>query len=153
MGLKPLKEMTVTRSCYEMGLCQGTEFQDERDRLLKVLADSPFFLSWPKWGQTQILRTLLTAKGLIDRRLVVPHLKRFAPHQWERLQGIARGLGSNLSLLLGLSSIESMAATFSYVMGCTSLALNPSRSKNKEPLLAYNHDFPYFLKPLIFVRR
>jgi len=148
-----LKEITVGGSAYEMGLAQGLEFQGERENLLQTLVDSPFFPPWPKWGQTQILRALLTAKGFLDRRWVVPKLKRFTPRQWDRLQGITRGMGSNLSLMLGLCSLESMAATFSYVMGCTSLAVSPGRSKSGSPLLAYNHDFPYFLKPMIFVRR
>jgi predicted choloylglycine hydrolase len=153
MRSKALVEIAFVGTHYEMGYSQGESFKKDRDKILSTLLDNRFTPQWLKFAGLKGLQALLTAKGWVDKSGVLPNLKEFSPSQFERLKGIAEGMDVSLNLLLGLSSIETLAASLSYVMGCTSLGVGPRRSETGSPLLAYNHDFPDFLRDHLYIRR
>lgn len=148
-----LEELTCTGSNYEMGRIQGLDFRPRRQELFSKIVHNPFTPPWIRLGGVPLFKGLLRIKGWTMHLGDLANIQRYAPTQWERLKGIADGLGVDLSLMLGLSSIESWSASFQFVLGCTSLAIGPARSKTGAPLLGYNHDFPNFFKEHLFIRR
>jgi hypothetical protein len=66
---------------------------------------------------------------------------------------LSRGIGASRAQLYGVNAFEVESAHVGFSLGCTSLALDGSRSDSGEPRLAYNHDFPAAFAPFLFVRR
>ncbi len=136
-----------------MGLAQGRRFQPLWRGILLALLGNELTPKWLRMAGPSVLQGLLKVQGLRVRRRNLDNMIRHARFQLERMTGIADGVGVSPNVILGMSSIETMAASFQFILGCTSLALGRKRSKSGKPLLAYNHDFPTFLKHHLFVRR
>lgn len=153
MHVKPLVEIECAGAPYEMGVAQGRWLKPQSHDTLRVLIDNRYVPRWLKIAGLPVLKAILTAKGLHVRNRHFGSMWHHASDQFERLRGIADGSGLNITLLFGLMSIETLFATFQYVMGCTAIGVGKERSKTRAPLLAYNHDFPDFLKQQLIVRR
>ncbi len=136
-----------------MGLEQGLKFKADQERIFGSLFENEFVPWWLKFTGQPLFKAALSLKGLTVGHRHLPTIRRFAGAQLERMEGIAAGAGVSLFLLMGLASIETMSASFQFVLGCTSLGVGRVRSKTKAPILAYNHDFPNFLKRHLFIRR
>jgi hypothetical protein len=152
MPAKPLIEIECAGSPYEMGLAQGRWLKPRAQDALKSLIDNRFAPRWLKFAGLPTLKALLTVKGLQVRNCHFGNIWRHSADQFERLRGISEGSGLSLTLLLGMMSVETMMATFQYVMGCTSIGVGKTRSKDGSPMIGYNHDFPDFLKDQLLVR-
>ncbi|HSA60215.1 MAG TPA: C45 family peptidase [bacterium] len=153
MREKPFVEIECAGSPYEMGLAQGRWLKPHAEGVLRALVDNRYVPRWFKFAGIPTLKTLLTLKGIHVRSRHFASLWKHSADQFERLRGISEGSGLRLTLLLGMMSVETMMATFQYVMGCTSLGMGKTRSKTGSPLIGYNHDFPDFLKGHLLVRR
>jgi hypothetical protein len=148
-----LAEIVCEGSPYEMGLAQGKWLKPRREDVLKALVDNRYVPRWFRLAGLPTLKTLLTLKGLQVRSRHFGNIWRHSADQFERLRGIAEGSGLSLPLLLGMMSVETMMATFRYVLGCTSIGVGRERSKTGSPMIGYNHDFPDFLRDHLVVRR
>ena len=148
-----LIELTCVGSHREMGRAQGRWLGLHRKEILQALAHNQFAPFWIQWGGSALLQSLLSVKGLFMEWSHLPNLRKFAPSQVERMRGMAEGAEIPFNLMLGLASIESLSASFSFVLGCTSIAVGKSRSKSKGPLIGYNHDFSGFFREHLLVRR
>lgn len=150
---KPLIEIECAGSAYEMGLAQGKWLRPRVRESLKALIQNAYVPPWLRYAGPPTIKALLGLKGLWVRNRNFNNIWRHSADQFERLRGIADGSAQSLSVLLGLMSVETMSATFHYVMGCTSLGIGKAKSKTGSPLIGYNHDFPDFLKDHLIVRR
>ncbi len=148
-----LTEILCEGSPYEMGLSQGMWLKPRAQGVLRVLIENRYAPRWFRLAGLPTLKALLTLKGVQVRNRHFGNIWRHSADQFERLRGIAEGSGLSLTLLLGMMSVETMMATFKYVLGCTSLGIGKERSKNGSPMIGYNHDFPDFLKDQLLVRR
>ncbi|HEX5036099.1 MAG TPA: C45 family peptidase [bacterium] len=148
-----LPEIVCEGSPYEMGYAQGKWLKPHADGILRALIDNKYVPRWFKMAGLPTLKSLLTLKGFQVRNKHFANIWKSSPDQFERLRGIAEGSGMKLTLLLGMMAVETMLATFKYVMGCTSLGVGKERSKTRSPMIGYNHDFPDFLKQELIVRR
>ncbi len=149
----PIEMVTCTGSHYEMGRAQGLWLRPRREETLNSLLKNDFTPAWIQKGGVGLLKVLFALKGLSMRWGHVPNLHRFTPLQFERMKGIADGAGLSLNQILGIANIENMSASFQFVLGCTSIGVGSKKAKEGRPLIAYNHDFPNFLRDHIFVRR
>jgi hypothetical protein len=150
---QPLIEIDCAGSPYEMGLAQGKWLKPHSQDALRIFINNPYVPRWLRYVGLPTFKALLGFKGLQVRNRNFGNIWRHSADQFERLRGIADGAGVSLSLLFGLMSIETMSATFHYVMGCTSLGIGKTMSKTGSPMIGYNHDFPEFLKDQLIVRR
>lgn len=150
---KRLFELSYQGSHYEMGFAQGTWLSHRMDGIIESLLNNDLIPKFLKLAGPRILKGLLILKGHSVRKRHLASITRHSRPQLERMHGIADGARVPLELLLGLAGIETMAASFQFVLGCTSLAVGRSRTKKGEPLLAYNHDFPSLLKDHLVMRR
>lgn len=151
--MKPLQSLICQGPHREMGRQQGEWMRPQLDELFHSLVNNQMVPHWVRHLRPNMVRGLLAIRGAIVYERHINHMDRAANAQLERLYGIAEGAELNLYSLLGISSIETMAAHMQFVLGCTSLAVAPERSKSKQTLLAYNHDFPSFLRDHIMVRQ
>lgn len=150
---KRLHELSCEGSHYEMGFAQGVWLSRKMDGILRSLTHNDLIPRVLKLAGPKVLWGLLILKGHAVRKRHLENMARHSRPQLERLHGIADGSRTTLELVLGLASIETMAANFQFVLGCTSLVVGRSRTKKGDPLLAYNHDFPSLLKDHLIVRR
>src|SRR5579885_3002839 len=132
---KRLIEVACSGSYYDMGHSQGTWLRPRVDDMFARLVDNNLVPKFLKLAGPRVLKGLLTLKGHGVRKRHVPNIMTYSRSQMERLHGIADGARLPLELVLGLASIETMAASFQFVLGCTSLGLGKSRTKKGEPLL------------------
>lgn len=153
MAERSLSEVSCAGSHYEMGLSQGRWLRPQVERMLSSLIQNDFTPWFLKLAGQRVLRGLLTLKGSSVRKTHLGNMTLFSRSQVERLHGIADGAGLTIEILLGVASIETMAANMAFVLGCTSLGVGSSRSRNRSPLIGYNHDFPAFLRDHLMVRR
>src|SRR3989338_5126037 len=153
MADRSLCEVSCAGSHYEMGLSQGRWMRPQTERMISSLIQNDFAPWFLKLAGHKVLKGLLALKGNSVRKIHLGNMTRFSMSQVERLHGIADGAGLTIELLLGVASIETMAANMAFVLGCTSLGVGPGRSKKGSPLLGYNHDFPGFLRDQLLIRR
>lgn len=153
MGVTPFQIVLCHGTHREMGLRQGEWMRPRLDGLFYSLANNQMVPRWARHLSPSLVRALLALRGTIVYERHISHIDRSANAQMERLHGIAEGADISLYSLLGISSIETMAAHMQFILGCTSLAVTPKRSRSKQALLAYNHDFPSFLRDHMVVRR
>ena len=152
MTMHLLEELHCAGSFYEMGQAQGTWLKPRFLRLYESLLHNLLTPRWVNWIGPRALKSLFKLKGRQVRRQHMVTMQRFSPSQVERIRGIADTSALGLPLLLGLGSIETQAAHFQFVLGCSSLAVSDDRAQNGEPVLVYNHDFPTFLREHLYIR-
>lgn len=153
MRAHPLEEVTCRGSHFDMGCQQGEWVRPRIPEIFSPLLDNGFTPRWLRYVNLNLIGSVVSLKGVMIEKRHVPNIIKVARPQMKRMSGIASGSGLSLNLLLGITSIEMMAARMDFVMGCTSLAIGRERSRTGKPLLGYNHDFPLFLRDQIFVRR
>ena len=153
MGVKPFQTVLCKGTHRQMGRQQGEWMRPRLDTLFHSLVNNQMAPRWARYLSPAIIRGLLSLRGTIVYERHISHIDRAANAQMQRLHGIAEGAEISLYSLLGISSIETMAAHMQFVLGCTSLAVAPERSKSRRPLLAYNHDFPSFLRDHMMIRQ
>jgi len=153
MREKRFTELSCAGSHYEMGFEQGEWLRPRMDGIFASLLDNDLVPKVLKIAGPKVLNGLLILKGHSVRRRNLSNMTHSSRPQMERMHGIADGAGVPIELVLGLASIETMAASFQFVLGCTSLGVGKSRTKKGETLLAYNHDFPALMKDHLVVRR
>lgn len=132
--------LAVSGSHGEMGSRQGAEFAaDIKGTFKRVLGFDgiklvkPFFM--PKSVFGWFMKREIASKWLGNIRVM-------APHQYERLLGIAAGADTPMEELLSIQALEVMADDVSLVIeGCFSAALHPSRTASGEPAVIKNFDF------------
>jgi len=125
--MKPYEEILCAGTHYEMGVQQGAWLKPRFEALFADLVNNPLTPKWVRFVGPRILKTFVAIKGVSVREHHLEHMKKSAPAQVERIQGIAEGAGLSLPVLLGLGSIETRAAHFQYILGCSSLGLASSR--------------------------
>ena len=152
MDSRPFEELHCQGSHYEMGQVQGVWLKPRFEELYGSLLSNPLTPGWVRMIGPHLFKVLLTVKGVSIQHHHMPHMQAAAPCQVDRMRGMAAGADLRLPLLLGIGCIETMAAHFQYVMGCSSLGVGVTRSKLGEPMLYYNHDFPSFLRPQLMIR-
>ncbi len=135
-----------------MGGQQGEWLSPRFEKLFDSLLYSDLTPKWLKCLRVSGLKLLLTVHGVSVQENHGRQIRAMAPRQLKRIQGMAHSAGRPLPLLFGLSSIEARAAHFQFILGCTSLGLSPERAYMGQTAIAYNHDFPGFLRDYLFVR-
>jgi len=132
--------VSVAGKHRDMGLEQGRQFSKDIKKTFRRVLDfegiklvKPFFIPTPLFGY--LVKKEITSGWLSN-------IKVIAPHQYERLLGIAEGSGTPAEELLSIQALEVMADDVSLVMnGCFSAYLAPHRTADGEPVLIKNFDF------------
>lgn len=150
---KSFLDVSCSGSFYELGQDQGEFLRDQIPDIFKTLLTSEYVPALVRLAGPQFLKLVFNLQGASLRFPVVAAFKKQLPRQWERLCGLAKGLGVSVHTLIGIARIETTAAQFHFVMGCLSMAVAKEHSQNSSPLIAYNHDFPKMFRDQILVRR
>lgn len=149
------KLINCSGSFIDMGKKQGRTAKPLIPKIFKTLLESEFTPNFlRRHGSASTLKKIFTLLGFKRYPGLRFKLKKKLPHQFERLRGIAKSSSISMPCLVSLNSIEVTATQLKYIHGCTSIGFHPQRLKDiKNPILAYNHDFPNFFKQFVVLRR
>ncbi|MCP4760249.1 MAG: hypothetical protein GY870_00610, partial [archaeon] len=125
----------------ELGLQQGRACSELLKKTHAMIEGSeevkqikPFFIPmlFAKWGFRQIM-------GLY----FLSTLKKDAPSQFDKLQGIAEGSGQDIKHLLSLQWTELEMSRVNFeLQNCSAAGITGKRSITGEPVMIYNFDYP-----------
>jgi hypothetical protein len=134
-----------------MGLMQGRILRDKIHRTWECLKNMEAFrLEQPGWMPFGLFRRLAAGKAA---GALVPALRAGDPPMLERLAGIAEGCGLPLRSLCLMNAMEALLSTVqgrtvpAAGPGCSAVAVRGRRSRNGEPVVVRNFDYPPITQP------
>jgi isopenicillin-N N-acyltransferase-like protein len=151
-----MKILDIDGSAYERGLAQGAAVREMWGAMEREFFSQDFVKDVkPKFLPDDVVRFALGAIGRLRER---PAVKRYMPAQFNRIEGIAKGLGITRHYLWGIHYLELMfcLSTDSLEvpeLGCTQVHATPAATADGRPLTGRNYDFPNMLLPYQIIRR
>lgn len=140
---------------FERGLQQGRVFKKIWNPLFDSLVSVPLFpAKIQKVIPKMVYRLFLNAQG---KKFLKLHRGLLQNHQgvnvYKKIEGLAKGLGKDVSRVYGINSFEALSSELPYTLGCASLGFSAENCDTNKPLMAYNHDFPDLFGQYLFVRK
>jgi hypothetical protein len=139
---------TFTGNHHEIGLQQGRASRSLLEQAVRDLPTvRPIRLAKPRLIPIQLFLWLAKRQAT---KLLQDDITNCYPRQAERSKGIAEGGALDMSTLLLFQFMELLVSpgksNYS-VPGCTSLALEPRRTRSGETIIAKNFDYPNDFSP------
>ncbi|HMF31443.1 MAG TPA: C45 family peptidase [Candidatus Lokiarchaeia archaeon] len=140
----------------EMGEQEGTQLREKIHAALEEVFHSDVMMqAKPKGVPLGIVKWAL---GLIAKRNTAKPIQLLLPHQFAKMQGIAKGSGQKMGIIYAAQFIETYFGNpkTSYVtppsQGCSQLFALPEATTDESLFFARNFDFPNILQPIQVVR-
>jgi len=124
-----------------MGMTQGIEFKDSIKHIISVFPKfEEYHDTAGKYGINA--KKLISFLGkIVSIYISLKKSKSRTINEWlERVDGIGEGANINSSLIRGIQALESVLSLPAGVTGCTTIAIAPTRSSTREPIMMKNYD-------------
>ncbi len=138
---------------YEMGFQQGQYFKENIHTGIQVIKNQPEFTKMkPNYLPSFLFWKIAQKKAT---KWLKPYILQHAPHQEQRVKGIADGSELNEGWIYLLMSTELVFDTPDYeqpLESCTDIAVSKFRSVENITLVARNFDYHSFVLPFLKAR-
>jgi len=155
-GPLPKIDVVCEGGPWERGFAQGLGLSGVVRSSIDILEQlESFTLRKPRWVPYRLFRS--QAARLAEAYLAGPVQETF-PECWAYLQGLARGSGLDLRLLLLLHSLEAAICSLDdstevpSLMACSTVAVRGRASATGEPIIAKNFDYLPLVRPYYAIR-
>ncbi len=154
-----MKIIETRGTCRERGVMQGTAVRPDYDATLNSFYDSELLRNAKPWFvPIGVVKFGLNSLGSFTTR---PAVKKFLPTMYERVEGLAEGLGISSPAIWGMQFVEilmcgagsNIKIPESAKNSCTMILAKSEATSEKKPLAGRNYDFPNLLRDFQIIRK
>ncbi|MFO8018308.1 MAG: C45 family peptidase [Promethearchaeia archaeon] len=156
---KSIKVFQLEGSEYDMGLQQGTKFQEAIHQMYKDLIHSEDFLAAKPFLIPKFLFVKLAV--YFSSKMVKDSIKTHLPSQWEFLEGLSEGAQLSMKRILFLQAIDALGSQVTKyketrgnsfpLNNCSAVGITPNRTDTGGVLIIKNWDgTPTLAQHIIF---